>query len=231
MPAIVNFLTPSPGPNIIEVIDTGGDNEIDVLEIFSEWKDWLLADAGPRLGYPQAFTVIGGEPKSPTLDLGQAFFLHPEWKIRPAERDHRLVINGDIQVLGGVGRLTVPTVGAFTVEVSFNTSALITGLNLSNPLSAAQTAAAVWDVADSLHVAVGSKGQVLSLASTASALAAVAAQLAKAADLLGVTGKVVEHKRPILGGANGHQRVPANGAEIDIAVKQIDADTVRLNDP
>lgn len=129
MPAIVTFITPALGPNIIEEISTGGDNEIDVLEIFSEWKDWILADAGARLGLPQAFTVIGGEPKSPTKEVGQSFFLHPEWKFRPANLDHRVVLVGDIQVLGGVGSIVVPTVGAFTALVEVETSTLITGLS------------------------------------------------------------------------------------------------------
>jgi len=129
MADIVNFLTPALGPNIIEEISTGSDNTLDVLEIFSEWKAWLLADAGARLGFPQAFSVIGGEPKTPTLDLGQAFFLHIEWKIRPAEHDHRLTLVGDLNVLGGVGNLTVPTLGEFTVLVEAQTSTLITNLS------------------------------------------------------------------------------------------------------
>jgi hypothetical protein len=159
MPAIVNFLTPSPGPNIIEIIDTGGDNEINVLEIFSEWKDWLLANHSARAGLPQAFTVIGGEDKSPTTQLGQAFFLHPEWKIRPAERDHRVVLVGDIQVLGGVGSVFVPTVGAFTVLAEARTSTLITGL--SGISTSAEIADAVWDEILSAHLTVGSAGRAL----------------------------------------------------------------------
>ena len=53
----------------------------------------------------------------------------------------------------------------------------------------------------------------------------------KTADLMGITGKVVEHKRPV-GAVLGHQQVDPDGAvEQDISVKEIDADTVRLNEP
>jgi len=128
MPQIVNFVPTATGPNLIEEIDVGGDNSLSVLEIFSEWKQWLVDDPGARLGLPQAFSVVGGEPKSPTTDLGQAFFLHPDWKIRPAERDHRLVLVGDIQALGGAESIVLPTLGGYTVLVEVVTSALITGL-------------------------------------------------------------------------------------------------------
>lgn len=187
MPAVVTFITPALGPNLIVEVNTGlAENELSVLEIVSEWKDWLLANAAVRLGLPQAFTVVGGEDKTASTKLGEASFLHKEWKLRPAEYDHRLILTGDLQVLGGTGRLTVPTLGAFTVEVSLNTSTLLTNIT----------------------------------------------QVALIADLAGITGKVVENKRPILGGANGHRRVDPDGAlEQDIPVKQIDADTVRLNEP
>ncbi len=53
---------------------------------------------------------------------------------------------------------------------------------------------------------------------------------AKSADLLGATGKVVEHKDAEIG-TNGHIRVPADGGEQDIPVKQVNATVVRLNEP
>jgi len=136
MPAIVTFELNATGPNVIVEISTGGDNTIAALEIFSEWKQWLLDDP-TRLGYPQAFSVEGGQPKTPTTELGQSFFMHsPDWVFRPAELDHKLTIVGDIGVLGGVGSFIVPTLGGYTVLVELERSALITGLATDQPLTA-----------------------------------------------------------------------------------------------
>jgi len=51
----------------------------------------------------------------------------------------------------------------------------------------------------------------------------------KVADLMGITGKVVEHADAVIG-TPGHIRVPVDGSEQDIAVKQVDGSTVRLNE-
>jgi len=135
MPAIVTFELNATGPNVIVEINTGGDNSINALEIFSEWKQWLLDDP-TRLGLPQAFSVEGGQPKTATTELGQAFFMHsPDWVFRPAEHDHKLTIVGDIGVLGGVGSFLVPTLGGYTVLVELERSALITGLAMASPLT------------------------------------------------------------------------------------------------
>jgi len=52
----------------------------------------------------------------------------------------------------------------------------------------------------------------------------------KAADILGATGKVVEHK-DATDVDNGHIKVPADGSELNIPVKKVSDDTYRLNEP
>lgn len=72
---------------------------------------------------------------------------------------------------------------------------------------------------------------VSDLVSPGSVTSAVeAGDLGAAADLLGVTGKVVDHKDAI-DGVPGHIRVPADGSEQDIPVKKIADDQYRLNEP
>lgn len=236
MPAIVTFELNASAPNVIVELSTGGDNTISALEIFSEWKQWLLDGSPSLLGLPQAFTVLGGEPKTPTTALGQAFFMHsPDWVFRPAELDHKLTIVGDIGVLGGVGSFLVPTLGGYTVLVELERSALITGLPFLDAAVSTRAAAgdamaltapalasltdAVWDEPAAAHVAVGSFGELQA------AMAALSAQqIALVRELhqrFGLDAAyVVEHGQAYI-------RVPLDGSLINIAVTKI-GDVTRL---
>lgn len=230
MPAIVTFELNASSPNVIVEISTGGDNTINALEIFSEWKQWLLDGPAWRLGLPQAFTVLGGEPKTPTTELGQAFFMHsPDWVFRPAELDHKLTIVGDIGVLGGVGSFLVPTLGGYTVLVELERSSLITGLPLLDAAVSTRAAAggamtltapatasiadAVWDEATAAHVAVGSFGELE--AGLAQLSAQQIALVREIHQLLGLDPVyVLEH-------GESYIRVPADGSLINIAITKI----------
>lgn len=111
---------------IIQEVNTGLDvNETDQAEIYSEWKDWILADAATRLGYPQAFRVVGSDPISDIQNLGTSYFLGGGWKFRPAEYDHQWIINGNIFTDPAGERRTTPTLGNYTVEVTFFVSNLV----------------------------------------------------------------------------------------------------------
>ena len=105
-------------------LDAGGDNEITVLDIYSEWKVWLLADPN-RLSYPTAFRVVGGDPVSATRSLGSTFFLTNRWKIRPAERSHKLTLTGNLFTDPAGESVVVPTLGAFTVNIEASVSNLV----------------------------------------------------------------------------------------------------------
>jgi hypothetical protein len=135
-------------------IDAAGDNEIDWREIYSEWKDWLLADAA-RKGYPQMFRVVGGDPVSETENLGSTFFLMYPWKLRPAESDHRLVVNGNIFTDPAGFSPFVPTLGDYTVHIEGKVSTLVeqvSGGGGGVGLTPAETAAAVWEALASGYV-------------------------------------------------------------------------------
>lgn len=95
MPAVVSFDVTGPGL-FVDVVDQGGDFELDLIEAYSEWKDW--ARTGSNLGFPPAFRQVADDPVSPTQNLVPKFFLNVEdgWKIRPADRDHQLSVVGDL---------------------------------------------------------------------------------------------------------------------------------------
>lgn len=110
---------------IIEINSGLTTNVLDLVEIYSEWKDWILGDP-QRAGYPSAFRVVGGDPISDVQNLGSTFFLNTGagWRIRPAEYDHQLAIVGNL-FTDPAGEITITsTIGAFTVLVEQRVSNL-----------------------------------------------------------------------------------------------------------
>lgn len=136
MAAIVTF---DPVARIIEEINYGSPavNDLSALELFSEWKDWLLSDP-TRLGYPQAFTPVGGDPRTQTQSLGISYFMENGWRIRPAEYSHKLTVNGNLFAREPGQSIFVPTVGALNVH---------TETVVSNIIDAMQTFTAAYAAA------------------------------------------------------------------------------------
>lgn len=126
MPDVVTF---DPTNLRIVEITTGGDNELDILEVYSEWKAWLLADQS-RLAYPQAFRFAGGDPISGTESLGSTYFLLNGWRIRPAEHSHRLSIVGNLYTDPAGEDPVVATLGTFNVRVLMRVSNIIDQLTI-----------------------------------------------------------------------------------------------------
>lgn len=131
---------------IIEIDTAQPINTLSIREIYSEWKDWLLADDSRR-AFPQAFRVVGGDPISTTENLGSTFFILEPWKIRPAEYQHALILEGNIFTDPEGGFPAVPTLGGFTVAVIFKVSTLVEQVNVGGGggLTPAETADAVWE--------------------------------------------------------------------------------------
>lgn len=121
---------------ILEINTGQPSNELDLREIYSEWKDWLLADSS-RAGYPQAFRVVGGDPVSGTEQLGSTFFILFPWKIRPAEYEHRLTITGNLFTDPAGESPVVPTLGGYTVAVELKVSTLVERVNTESVDTAA----------------------------------------------------------------------------------------------
>jgi hypothetical protein len=121
MPDIVTF---DPVNLIIEEISQSPapETELDVIEIYSEWKAWLVADS-TRLKFLPAFSLFGGDPTTAGQTAPTFFFLENGWRFRPANYSHQVTLNGNLYVEGG-GRIDVPTVGGFQVNVRQNFTVL-----------------------------------------------------------------------------------------------------------
>jgi len=124
MPDVVTFDAPN---RIITEIANGAVNSLDIVEVYSEWKVW--AAQSDNLKFPPAFSVVGGDPISPSQSLGSTFFLENGWRIRPAELNHELEIRGNLFVAGGVGNVFVPTLGSFNVSTKLSVSNLVDAVN------------------------------------------------------------------------------------------------------
>lgn len=72
------------GPNKYVIITFGAaesEASIEVIDIYSRWKEWTQID--DNLKYEQAFSSTGGDPLGGTEYLGSAFFMLNEWAIQP----------------------------------------------------------------------------------------------------------------------------------------------------
>lgn len=73
----------------------GGQTAVGAAEIYSAWKDWVLAG---NAQYPPAFRSIGGDPLGGGISAGAYFFLNNAdgWRLRPEAVAHELVISGNL---------------------------------------------------------------------------------------------------------------------------------------
>jgi len=137
------------GPNRLILVNNG-ETAIDVgTDIYSDWKEWSLLE--DYIKYPQAISVIGGEPLGAGQFVGSTYFLENGWRIRPWEGTHTLTIAGNLYTREAGESPTIPTLGAWSVNTTFVRSALVfkvettsTTSGSSTP-SAAEIAQAVWN--------------------------------------------------------------------------------------
>jgi len=134
MANVVTFDVSGPGLFIVE-IDASGDNELDLTEVYSEWKVW--AKISDNLKYPPAFRQIGSDPVTDTQNAGTTFFLNvgDGWKIRPAETDHMLQLNGNLFTDPTGLNPIAPTLGGYTVLVRSFVSNLVDGAVLTGGIA------------------------------------------------------------------------------------------------
>lgn len=96
-----------------------GVTTVDVkVDLYSDWKEAVLANDSidlNQLGEAQAMRSIGGDPTGPTESFGAGFFLINNYRIRPQEANHELILDGDLFVDPVTNPIVVPTLGGFTV--------------------------------------------------------------------------------------------------------------------
>lgn len=135
MPDVVTF---DPVNLLIVEIAAGGDNTLDMDEIYSEWKEWMkLGDNAKHL---LAFRFVGGDPITANQELGSTYFIKNGWRFRPAELSHKLTLVGNVFTEPFGDSVFVDTLGAFTVNaetrVSNLTDSVISRLDLNQLLQA-----------------------------------------------------------------------------------------------
>ena len=136
------------GPNRVIIVNYG-ETDLDVeQDIYSDWKEWLKLEDYAK--YPEAISVIGGEPLGGGQFVGATYFLENGWRIRPWEGSHQLSFNGNIFTRESGESPTVSTIGDWNITTTFVRSAIVfkiesgasSGSISINPYEIAQ---AVWD--------------------------------------------------------------------------------------
>lgn len=107
--------------NLIITLDpVSGDGtlEVNVYELYTEWKDNLLAHPDNRRS-PQAFRSDGGNPLTSIINQGGYIFLNNTagWRIKSFENDGTYYFVGNLAVEDTALPAFVPTDGAFTAAI------------------------------------------------------------------------------------------------------------------
>ena len=150
-----------------------GVTELDVrIDLYSAWKEWI--DSSPEYPTPmawlKAFSVVGGDPITDTVDLGVTYFLENGWRIQPfpSKQGYTLTIKGNIYT-----REAGETINKFAegVSVSLERSnivelitveALATSITADDVTAIANAAAdQVWDEILEEHQTAGTTGKKL----------------------------------------------------------------------
>lgn len=114
------------GPNKLIIEPAGAGNTVyDVRrDMYSGWKRAILSGSIPQ--YLPAFSVEGGTPIGSTgLFTGTTFILVNGWKVRGADHNHQLFLEGNLYSDDGV--VSSPNT-SFSVEVFVNSSVAAQGI-------------------------------------------------------------------------------------------------------
>lgn len=108
------------------------DNETSFQEIYSEWKEYVAMTASPSgdLGFPTAIRLVGGDPTSDVENLGITYFVINGWRLKPAEGNHRWVVEGNVFTDPSGQSVFAFTDGNFQVNAELKFTNLIDGLRI-----------------------------------------------------------------------------------------------------
>lgn len=141
---------------------------VSASEIWSRWVDWFCN--GTNSKWPVAFRQVGGDDLGGGLSIPPYYFLQNNWRIRPMEQSHTLIITGNLFVEGG-GIPVVQTLGDFNVSIQYTVPVQAQGISTSG--GAGITAqdklditTGVWNTLLADHQISGSAGKALGTAST-----------------------------------------------------------------
>lgn len=109
------------GPNKLIIVDNGITDLDAKVDLYSDWKEWVITSGSDNGKYLPAFRSTGGDELPGGQFVSGYFFLTNGWRIRPYEGDHQLTVLGNLFVDGG-GNPFIPTLGDYTVLVNLQTS-------------------------------------------------------------------------------------------------------------
>ena len=126
------------GPTRRIILDSAS---VSAAEIWSAWVDWHKDNRT----WPLAFAQVGGDSLGSGLYIPPYFFLINDWRVRPMEQNHNLVITGNLFVEGG-GIPLVNTLGIYQINANYTVPVQAQGIATSGSTgpTAAETAEAVW---------------------------------------------------------------------------------------
>ncbi len=134
------------GPNMKICLEASDGDSVDVIDIYSRWKDWVVTSNGSQ--FAEAFTVIGGETIGTGLKAGAYFFLNTVdgWMIRPREESHNLSLNGNLFPVQVGDDIFALTLGTYQVEIQLRNSSLTQQVSTGggSSLTVEEIADAVW---------------------------------------------------------------------------------------
>ena len=140
MAAKVNFNEITKIITVTLAPDVNGEIYIDVkTDLYSDGKeDWVINENLRKFVFP--VRSAGGDDLPGSKALGATFFLASDWKIRPYEASHKLIINGNLYSEDGTDPF-LDTVGTYTVRIIQQVSSLVTSIDV---ITAADISQAVW---------------------------------------------------------------------------------------
>jgi hypothetical protein len=110
-------------------------------DIYAAWLVWSTAPE--NLAWDQAFVTIGGEMINYSVSIPYYYMLINNWRVRPMEEDHVLIIVGNLCVQGGAMPL-VQTLGNFNVLAQYTLPMMAQAINVASNVVVEQLVEAVW---------------------------------------------------------------------------------------
>lgn len=96
---------------------TLGTVAVDVKDLYSRWKDWVLAG---NAQWAQAFACVGGEEIGAGVYITTYAFLLNGWHVHPQEANHKVEFAGGVILTDSGDDPIALTAGAFNVQVQYS---------------------------------------------------------------------------------------------------------------
>lgn len=103
-------------------------NSVSASQLWIDWSNWVATSDNAK--YLPAMKQVGGDSLGSGLFIPPYIFLLNDWRVRPMESNHDLIITGNLFVEGG-GTPVVRTLGAYQVNVSYTVPVQAQGISTS----------------------------------------------------------------------------------------------------